>query len=269
MAKSVVWIASCEHDTFIRMNLIMIIGLFIFMSLVTLMVLIFLVPPHKSSTIRFFQSVYLVVITQKYEKIMEGSPVILITGDSTAYGTGASTKEESIAGRIGVSYPNYSLRNIGVNGDTVSDVVEQLRTLGDDEVFELILLQMGGNDILKFTEQNELEGSIIEAIKIAQEHTDRVVVISSGNVGGASAFAPYGSPSSIRYEQQTRLVRELFMSTTAKHGVLYADVFKEPEDDEFIKEPKKYLALDGLHPTGKGYGQWYQKLAPVLGELLK
>jgi lysophospholipase L1-like esterase len=58
------------------------------------------------------------------------------------------------------------------------------------------------------------------------------------------------------------------METAKEYGVHYVDLFVEPDEDVFVREPKKYTAFDGLHPTADGYAVWYTKLQVVLEKIL-
>lgn len=214
------------------------------------------------------QSVLLILMTTPYERYIEGAPRILVAGDSTAYGTGVRRKEESIAGLIGSDFPSYTIENKSTNGLTTKGLLEKLEKLNNDDQYALILLQIGGNDILQKTDIQALEGDLKKVIELALQHTEHVVVMSSGNVGGAVAFLPLTSTRSKEYEAQTRLVRELFIQTTSAMKVKYIDLFKEHKDDVFITDPKTNMAFDGLHPSGKGYGVWYASLQPVVKQIL-
>ncbi len=213
---------------------------------------------------RFVRSAVLIIQAQPYERVIQDAPTILIVGDSTAYGTGARRSEDTIAGRIAHDHTAYSIVNKGKNGQTVRALVETFQEgeMGKDNA--LILIQIGGNDILQFTDLSLLRKDVQELFILAKQHAPRVIVMTSGNVGGASAFAPYGSERSVRYEQQTRAVRDLFIEEAEASGVLYVDLLEEPHNDVFIQKPERYLASDGLHPSSEGYGVWYEHVRPVV-----
>ena len=107
---------------------------------------------------------------------------------------------------------------------------------------------------------------MIETPREAKMRAEKVVMISSGNVGTAAAFS--GTKKAGEYERLSRQFREMFISVALESGVTYVDLFEEPENDLFLREPKKYLAIDGLHPTKEGYAYWYQTLGPVVSQSL-
>jgi lysophospholipase L1-like esterase len=47
---------------------------------------------------------------------------------------------------------------------------------------------------------------------------------------------------------------------TAEMGVTFVDLFRDPSEDPFVKEPKRYYCADGLHPSDEGYGLWFTTL---------
>lgn len=221
------------------------------------------------NVLRYAKSALLIMSAQKYSRELAHAPRILVAGDSTAYGTGASQSIDSIAGRLGEDFLSYEIENIAKNGLTLAGLHEKLKTLPPSDPYELMLIQIGGNDILQKTDPKLIEAALAEIIVLAKLRSKHVVVMSSGNVGGAPAFAPYGSPLSLAYEAQTRTVRDIFIRVAQAEGALYIDLFREPEDDVFIKEPKRYMAFDGLHPSSEGYAVWYNELYPSLASLLK
>ena len=214
--------------------------------------------------LRGLRSLMLVIEAQPYERHIEGAPTILVVGDSTAYGTGASDQEESIAGRIGSDFKDYTILNRGKNGQKIQGLLDSVTKEGIPEDTKLMVIQIGANDILQFTDLDLVRTDLDTLLALAKERVPHVIVMTSGNVGGASAFAPYGSERSLRYHDQTLKIREIFMSLSAQHGVVYIDLYQEPEEDVFIQEPQVYMADDGLHPSGEGYGVWYKTLYPAL-----
>jgi len=186
---------------------------------------------------------------------------ILIVGDSTGVGTGAETPEDSIAGLILRDYPETTIENRAENGAKLADVVTQL----DDETMEqydLILIQAGGNDILRFTSLDTLGGTVETLLRTAKERAGHVVFMSTGNVGNAPAFMP---PLTWVYTSRTRKVRKLLMEIADAEGVLYVDLFMERSDDPFVTEPERYNAPDFLLPGSEGYLLWYEALKNQTG----
>jgi len=218
----------------------------------------------QTTLFRFLKTIYLIVISTPYERTIQSAPKILVLGDSTGYGTGASKNTDTIAGRIGTDFTSYSIENKSKNGRTIGELVDVAKKV--EGKYELILLQIGGNDILQKKDVREVEKQLQEIVVALSDNTNNLLMMSSGNVGGASAFK---ADEAVFYEGLTRTYREMFLRVAAETQLTYIDLFLEPEVDVISQNPKKYLAIDGLHPSSEGYGVWYTTLKPVLEKILK
>ena len=213
--------------------------------------------------LRKAKTIYLIAKVSPYEQTVPGAASILVLGDSTGYGTGARSAKDSIAGLIGKDYPGYSLKNNSKNGRTIGELVPVAQNLKNN--YKLILLQIGGNDILQKRDVAEVEFELRNIVAELLKHTQYVVMIFSGNVGGAAAFS---DAKAQEYEKITRSFRSMFLRVAQDTAIAYVDLFLEPKDDVISNNPKVYLAIDGLHPSSKGYAFWYQSLKPILKNIL-
>ena len=55
-------------------------------------------------------------------------------------------------------------------------------------------------------------------------------------------------------------VHEVVERVTKELGVTFVDLFRDPSEDPFVKDPHRYYCPDGLHPSGEGYGLWFATL---------
>lgn len=215
---------------------------------------------------RLAKTLWLIVSIEPYEQFIPDAPRILIFGDSTGYGTGARLNTNTIAGRIGADFPSYTIVNTSVNGQTIKDALLKMKELPEAKAYTLILLQLGGNDILQKRPLASIKAELALLLAEATNRAEHVVLMTSGNVGGAPVFK---GKQARDYEMRTRELRTVSMELSTQAGVHYVDLFLEPAVDIVSQNPKRYLALDGLHPSDEGYGVWYEKLEPVLRELLQ
>jgi lysophospholipase L1-like esterase len=186
---------------------------------------------------------------------------LLVVGDSTAVGTGATSPADSIAGRIAADFSPMRVDNLAANGALTAAVNEQLRSAPLDR-YDMVLIQVGGNDALRFTSIAALEASITEAVSLASDLGDRVAVMSTGDLGAAPAL-PW--PLSRVFSWRSQRVREVFRRAAEKHKAHYVDLFvDEGRENPFVLEPEVYHARDGLHPSSAGYGAWYGMLREQL-----
>ncbi|MCC7522905.1 SGNH/GDSL hydrolase family protein [Candidatus Uhrbacteria bacterium] len=187
------------------------------------------------------------------------SPSILVVGDSTAVGTGASASTTSLAGLLGVFYPESSIENRGVNGSKTKDLLSR----GDlkNGQFDLVMIHIGGNDTVRFTNLTELSNDIRTVLGQAKRISKNVVLVSTGNVGTARLL-PFGTRWA--FAIRTRQVREIFKQAASEHGVTYVDLYREPSNDPFAQNPLKYYAADSFHPSDDGYADWFGLISKQL-----
>lgn len=180
---------------------------------------------------------------------------ILIIGDSTAVGTGASSPETSLAGLLGSHYPNATIENRGVNGAKITDLKARFESLKNKR-YDLIEIHIGGNDIVRFTNLKKVEQDLKTVLSQAKKLSDNVLLITSGNVGTSVLFP---APSRFMFTKRTRQVREIFIRVAKIHDVSYVDLFHEAAEDPFAKDPAKYYATDFFHPSDAGYQFWFDQ----------
>ena len=186
---------------------------------------------------------------------------ILIAGDSTGVGVGAKDNRESIAGRIGAAYPSADIANIAHSGDTLADLEKVLRAKASGK-YDIVLLQIGANDITGRTTYADIRAALTRVLSRAHQLGNKVVVMTSGDVGLSPAFM---WPLSAYFDHRTRETRKIFIEETgAVPGTVYIDLFREPLDEIFITDVPRYYASDRFHPSGDGYAVWYRALKPAL-----
>lgn len=181
---------------------------------------------------------------------------LLVVGDSTAVGTGAGTPSLSVAGRLANAFPGLRIDNRAADGALTADVLQQLQREPSGR-FDAILIQTGGNDILRLTELSHLRDVTRVMFEVARTQAEHVIMMSTGDVGQAPAF-PW--PVDAWYSRRTRDVRALFMELAAANNIDYVDLFDPGADNPFRREPQTYYAHDGLHPSAAGYGEWFARL---------
>ncbi|MBI2411181.1 MAG: GDSL family lipase [Candidatus Kerfeldbacteria bacterium] len=192
----------------------------------------------------------------------ENGKTVLVVGDSTGVGVGAATPAESVAGLIGADFPDASIENRAVSGAKVHDLLDVFNQLSNERAhFDVVVIQIGGNDIVRFTPLKSAEQDLAQVLEQAKHVADNVVVFSCGNVGTAPFF-PFGTRWA--WGVRTRAVRQIFLRQTAATQVQYIDLYREKKDDPFAQDPKRYYAADSFHPSSDGYAAWYTSISPVV-----
>jgi hypothetical protein len=77
------------------------------------------------------KTLFLIARVTPYEQTGTGTGSIQFLGDSTGYGTGASSGKYSIARRVGADYPAYAIKNQSVNGRTINGLLEDTKIFPD------------------------------------------------------------------------------------------------------------------------------------------
>ncbi len=179
---------------------------------------------------------------------------ILFVGDSSGVGTGTSSPLTSIAGLVGKRYPEAEILNMSINGARTKDVISQLKNTAGK--YDLIMIHVGGNDNVRFTNYDQLAKDIRQALDLALSKSNQVLLTTTGNVGTAKLL-----PASSRwiFEQRSRRIRTIFMQQVAasQGNIRYTDLFRERSDDPFARDPQKYYAADMFHPSDAGYLDWF------------
>ena len=181
---------------------------------------------------------------------------LLVIGDSTAVGTGAELPENSVAGRLSRLVPDVEIINRAEDGARTGELIQQLGA-APGAAYDVILIQSGGNDILRFTGLRRLRAATTRLLRLAQARAGRVVMMSTGDVGAAPAFP---TPFDWLYSWRTLRVRELLVELTTHLRIEYVDLYHPGAENPFNANPEKYYATDGLHPSDEGYRLWFEQL---------
>ena len=180
---------------------------------------------------------------------------LLIVGDSTGVGTGASTPQTSLAGLIAAEHPNLAIVNRSADGATVDRIAAQLEGGGR---FDAVLILGGGNDMIRMAGADALRAALSRVLFLARARSDNVVLMPSGNVGNAPFFL---WPWSRLMTRRARILHAIARQTAAAQGATYVSLFKERAADPFAQDPDRLHAADGLHPSDAGYALWHHELS--------
>ncbi len=172
---------------------------------------------------------------------LNSNDTILAFGDSLTHGFGALPKE---------SYPAQLQRltglriiNAGINGETSAEGLQRLPSLLNDPSIRLMLLCIGGNDILQRKPMHQLKTNLRSMISLARAKGVDVLLISVPDLSlfGLSALDLY---EEVANEEGIPLAR----------GVL-AEILGDPA-----------LKSDQIHPNAKGYKKMAERIHEALRE---
>ena len=216
---------------------------------------------------RLQQSVALARLSEPWQQNPLGATrSLLVVGDSTGVGTGATSPQNSLAGLIGQAYPRWQIVNRARDGAKFADVADQL---GGDQRFDIVLVQAGGNDVIRLRSLSDMHDDIARVANLARQRGKTVVWMPAGNLGNAPFFYP---PVSWWMTWRSRTMHGAVQDAAVRTGAIYVGLFHERRDDPFVID-RNLSASDGLHPSDAGYREWWQALmvrsdlAPVLSRL--
>ena len=184
---------------------------------------------------------------------------LLIMGDSTAVGTGASTPGTSVAGLIAREHPGWQIDNRAVDGARFADLLGQLPMA---DRYDTVLVMCGGNDVLRLTSSASLQAAIHAVLQRSHTLAPRVIVVPPGNIGNAPALYP---PLSWWMGSRARTLHSLVREAAAASGSVYVNLYEDRDKDPFAQDPQRMNAADGLHPSDAGYALWFRALKSASG----
>jgi lysophospholipase L1-like esterase len=186
----------------------------------------------------------------------EAAPALLALGDSLAIGVGAQCADHSVPGRIAATFDHLVVHHRAVCGARMRDLDAQLG-MAPRARYTVLFIAAGANDVLRGTPWVEVERALVRFLARATARADLVVMVVSANVGGAPAL-----PWALRglFTARSRRMRDLAARTCARAGAHFVDLFHEPRDDFFARDPQRYFGVDGLHPSSESYRICYERV---------
>ncbi|HEY0462448.1 MAG TPA: SGNH/GDSL hydrolase family protein [Pyrinomonadaceae bacterium] len=187
---------------------------------------------------------------------------MLVLGESTAAGVGASTHETGLAGqfarflsaKIGKS---VEWQVVGRSGITIRETIYELVPKIPDEKFDYILLALCGNEVLSLRSPRAFRRDMRRLIAILKEkNPDATFFITNAPAVRLSPILPFPIKSILGHlsAMHDANAREF---TTAMERVFY---FHQPSS-----VPEDFFA-DGIHPSEKGYTAWSKRMIEFFEE---
>jgi len=181
--------------------------------------------------------------------------VIVVAGDSTAFGVGA-LPAESTAGRIAAAFPHARVINVAKSGANVGRVLDQLNSL-EIEHADMVLIHACANDVLEFRNPAKVEADLRAALARAKTLSPNVVLMPGHDFSVAPFFL---RPIQRLVKWQAERVLAIVKRVTREMDVMFVDLYRDPTTEPFMREPRRYYCPDLLHPSGEGYAIWFAAL---------
>ena len=188
---------------------------------------------------------------------------MLILGDSTGVGVGATRPEESIAGLLAADYPDADIVNVAVSGTRVAGAIGQVHTCLEAGLrFDLALLHVGGNDVVADTPLRQLADDCDTLLEGLSRLAVRTVWLGSPDLGLAPLF-----PRTLAWvmASRSRAASKVFSAAAARHDVVFVDFSAPDHVAYFRKRRRNHCATDGFHPNSASYKYGYATMRQMLG----
>lgn len=193
--------------------------------------------------------------------IIEDKIKFLALGDSYTIGESVVATErwpvqlmDSLNAR-GLEYVDY--RIIAVTGWRTDNLKEAIHDAKIKEEYTLVSLLIGVNNYYQGktvdSYRPEFEDLLRTAIRIAGGATSRVFVLSIPDYG----YTPFGKNNQETISKGIDAFNAANKSITEQLGVKYINITDITRRG--LREPD-LVAFDGLHPSGKMYAEWIQRI---------
>ena len=152
-------------------------------------------------------------------------------------------------------FPNYTVANRGVGGDTAEDLLNRMDPILSVEA-SVAFLMVGINDIYSGIEVEKIYQNYLEIVSILQENDVRVVIQSTFECSVSKCFDK---------NDEVIALNDLLAKYANESGILYLDLNEVLTDEGGLIAEVTY---DGIHLNGEGYRRWVSVLEPVFEALI-
>lgn len=191
-------------------------------------------------------------------------------GDSYTIGTATRSASErwpdQLVAALGAPPPLELVANLGVNGYTSHDVIEDQLLQLDRHMTEFASLLIGVNDVVQGVPADTYRSNVTTILGslVSLLEPRRIVTVATPDYTVTPQGAAYGDPAvqSAAIRRNNAILAEL----AGVRGIAFVDIHDlslRAADDRGL------VAEDGLHPSGTQYALWVERIAPVVAGLLR
>ncbi len=192
---------------------------------------------------------------------------ILGLGDSYTFGQNVDTSErylsqlyrQLIAQKYEVQYPKIIART----GWRTDDLMKNIATIGDNNKYDFVFLLIGVNNEYQGYSPESYRSEFINcldtALSFASGVADHVFVVSIPDYSVTKFKNRLAVPNDIsrRIDAYNTINKE----EAGKRKVNYIEI---TADSRLAYNDDSLIASDGLHPSGKMYSNWVNKILPLI-----
>jgi acyl-CoA thioesterase-1 len=190
-------------------------------------------------------------------------------GDSYTIGTGVQRADrwpDRLVAALGPAEPTLALvANLAVNGYTTDDLIRHELPALDQLRPEFISVLIGVNDVVRELSSTSYAVSVQTILDDLSGRVgpSGIVTVAVPDYTITRAGADYGDPR--RRHDGIVAVNEAIAREAADRGIAFVDIF---DLSLRVKDDPTLVANDGLHPSGRQYGLWVERIAPVVARLI-
>jgi acyl-CoA thioesterase-1 len=186
-------------------------------------------------------------------------------GDSFSIGTsvaaGQRWPDQLVAALAGDAVSLRLEANLGVDGFTSRDVIDQELPRLDGLRPEFASLLVGVNDVIQEVPAGVYRQNVATILDdlIGRLGPTRIVVVTTPDYTVTPSGRDYGDPvvRSAAIRENNVALRRL----AEARGIAVVDVF---DLSRMAADDRRLVATDGLHPSGRQYAQWVERIAPAV-----
>jgi lysophospholipase L1-like esterase len=191
-------------------------------------------------------------------------------GDSYTIGTSTRTEAErwpnQLVARLGPQPPTLDLvANLGVNGFTSREVIDVELPRLDELRPEFASILIGVNDVVQGVPEATYGANLVVILDELRRRlaTGRIVAVATPDYTVTPQGSSYGDPTrqSAAIRRNNDILRDLAVAREIRYIDIYDLSLRALDDRDLVGE-------DGLHPSGRQYALWVERIGPAVEALL-
>jgi lysophospholipase L1-like esterase len=155
--------------------------------------------------------------------------------------------------------------NLGVNGFASRDLIDvelpQVASLRP----ELVSLLIGVNDVVQGVPEATYRRNVALILDelVPKVGADHVLVVTTPDYTVTPAGGDFGDPAT--QSAGIRRNNAINIELATARGIAVVDIY---DLSLLAASDRSYVAGDGLHPSGRQYGMWVERIVPVVSRML-
>jgi lysophospholipase L1-like esterase len=190
-------------------------------------------------------------------------------GDSYTIGTGVQRVDcwpDRLVAALGPAEPTLApIANLAVNGYTTDDLIRHELPALDQLRPDFVSVLIGVNDVVREASSTSYAVSVRTILDDLSGRVgpSGIVTVAVPDYTITPAGADYGDPR--RRHDGIVAVNEAMAREAKDRDIAFVDIF---DLSLRVKDDPTLVANDGLHPSGRQYGLWVERIAPVVARLI-